>query len=81
VNLVVFELTTDVIEQRFTTGSFPVQLEAVRPHIYKHNNPAGSLSVELRNDSGTLLKTSDAVTIQSITDVTNSYFHGYVRFY
>jgi len=79
-NLIVHELTSEVLEQSLTTGNDPVQLEAVRPHLYKHNNPAGNLYVELRNSSGALLKTSSAVSVQSITDISNAYFHGYVRF-
>jgi hypothetical protein len=69
------------LEQKITVGDKPIQVEAIRPHLYKHLNAAGSLYLEIRNAAGTLLKTSDAVTIQSITDASGNYFHGVVRFY
>lgn len=77
--LIVDELVT-YLEQKITTSGSPTQLGAIRPHLYKHNNPAGTLKIQLRDSSNVLLKESDAVTIQEITDVTNAFTHGYIRF-
>lgn len=79
-NLVVEELLT-YLEQKITTPDRPVQLRYLRPHLLKYLNPAGSLTVQLRDATNSVvLATSDSVTIQSLHDATGPYFHGYVRF-
>lgn len=78
--LIVEDLKGQYLEQKILVGTRPINIVALRPHIYKHLNPAGSLKLQLRDASGTLLKESDAVTIQSITDASGDYFHGYVKF-
>jgi hypothetical protein len=52
---------------------------AVRPHIYRHGSPPGSLYCEIYEGSA-LIATSESVPISSIASGSN-YFHGYVRFY
>jgi hypothetical protein len=77
--LVVYELETS-ITQEIETDEI-ILLESIRPHLYKHNNPAGSLFLEIRNLSDDLLFTSESVTIQSIHDAAGeAYFHGVVEF-
>ena len=53
-------------------------VEAVRPHIYRHGFPAGSLKVQILKEDDTLVAESDSVLISSIE--TENYFHGNVRF-
>jgi hypothetical protein len=69
------------ITQEIETGDDVVFVEALRPHLLKFNNPAGSLFMEIRDLSDNLLFTSESITIQSIHDAAgDDYFHGPVRF-
>lgn len=80
--LIVHELTALNISQEIQTEDKVILLEALRPHLYKHNNPAGSLYMEIRSEADALLFTSETITIQSIHDaVGDAYFHGPTRFY
>lgn len=81
--LIVDELgrgTSTYLQQKITIGARPMIIVAIRPKIYKHNNPAGSLKMEIRDASQNLLAESNTVTIQSLTDVTNAFAHGYFQF-
>lgn len=79
--LVVYELDAPITQQ-IETKDRVILLEAIRPHLYKHNNPAGSLYLEITNEADELLFTSETLTIQSIHDEAGApYFHGLVRFY
>lgn len=60
------------------TASKAQSIEAVRLHIYKHNSPAGSLIVKIKDSNGGVLATSNTVTISSISSA--AFFHGYIRF-
>jgi hypothetical protein len=53
-------------------------LSAIRPHIYRHNLPTGTLAIEVRDALNTLIATSESITISTIG--TKAFFHGYVRF-
>jgi hypothetical protein len=44
--LIVHELEVDGVEQKLTATK-NVIVEAVRPHLYRHNFPTGSLKVEI----------------------------------
>ena len=55
-----------------------VMVEAVRPHIYRHNLPAGEFFLEILNADEEVIATSAPVLASSIGG--NSFFHGYVRF-
>lgn len=79
-DLIVEDLSSGTVEQKFTTGDFPVNVVAVRPHLYKHLAPAGSITMQLRDASGSLLASSNAVTIASITAASGNYFHGMIKF-
>lgn len=74
--LVVHELVTS-LEQHLTTDNI-VQVVAVRPHLYRHNFPTGSLKVQIRNMADDLVAESSTVNIDDIG--TEDFFHGYVRF-
>lgn len=54
-------------------------VEAIRPHIYKHGSPTGSLKLQILDSQNEIVAESTEVPISSISDAT--YFHGYVRFY
>lgn len=75
--LQVHELQTELKQKIRATAN--VDTYAVRLHLYRHNLPAGSLFVELRNANNRLIKTSNVITIASIPQ-TQAYFHGYIRF-
>lgn len=80
-NLVIHELTALNITQEIEIGDTALQVEAIRPHLFKWLNPAGSLKFLIKDEPGTTtLFESDAVTVQSITDVSGDYFHGPVKF-
>lgn len=75
--LLVHELI-DELSQEMTTPNEVVQLEAVRPHLYKHNSPAGSVKVQITDLNDELIAESNTVLITDISD--ESFFHGYVTF-
>lgn len=82
-NLVVHELVANSgagsVYQEVTVGSSPVTIRAVRPHLYISLPQASSIYVQILNSGGTVVATSETVTVASIT--AQNYFHGYVRFY
>lgn len=77
--LIVEELVTN-LQQKITVGATAQIIKHIRPHIYKHLAPAGSLKVQILNSSQTLIVESSAVTIASITTASGNYCHGYVKF-
>lgn len=68
----------DTLRQKITVGTKALMLHAIRPHIYKHGSPAGSLYLQIQDADGKKIADSAAVTLASISSV--NYFHGYVRF-
>jgi len=72
----VHELYTE-LSQEVQSGAI-VNVEAVRLHLYKHNNPAGSLTVEIRNENG-VVAVGETLLISDISS--EPFFHGMVRFY
>lgn len=75
--LLVQEVVTE-LKQLMTVGDEHIDVTNIRPHIYKHLAPAGSLSIEIRDTNNRVIATSNSVTI---TDISGSnYFHGYVKF-
>jgi hypothetical protein len=75
--LVVLELKNQLLYQEITCLKTQ-QVAYIRPHLYKHNAPSGSITLVVKNTSDSVLYTSDALTITDIS--TANYFHGYVRF-
>lgn len=74
--LVVHELNTDIYQAVRPKKNTIV--ESIRPHLYKHKSPIGSLVVEIHDNKGDLISTSEPVEISSISD--EDYFHGFIRF-
>ncbi len=52
-------------------------VKAIRLHLYKHNNPAGSLRVEVRDINNKKVAVSDAVLI---ADIPGQFYHGLITF-
>jgi hypothetical protein len=74
--LLVHELKTTLKQQFQPTENLDVLY--VRPHLYKHNSPSGSLKIQILGESEELIKESSLITISSISSA--NYFHGYIRF-
>lgn len=64
--------------QRFITGSKEIAMTHVRPYLYKHGSPAGTVKVQILDSSQVLIKETSTLTITDISTAT--YFHGFVRF-
>lgn len=76
--LIVFEVKSDGVYQEVSPNR-NVIVEAIRPHLYVHGNPSGTVKVQIQDASGDLITESEALTIADISNAT--YFHGKVRFY
>jgi hypothetical protein len=75
--LVVHELNGSGLEQEYTPEKNTI-LEAVRPHIYRHNWPSGSLKVQILDADDIVLIESETINISAIGS--QDFFHGYVTF-
>lgn len=68
---------TSNLKQKFTcVGNKDIY--AVRLHLYKHQNPTGTLAVYLTDTNGRKIATSPTVDLTTIGST--SYYHGFVRF-
>ena len=76
-SLAVEELKT-TLNQEILVGDNNLNVEAVRPRIYKHNAPAGSLQVQIRDTNDKIIASSNSVTISSVS--ASAFFHGFIRF-
>lgn len=74
--LCVAELDTELFQA--ITPSQNTFVEAIRIHLYRHNAPAGSLSVRIADTNGRSIAVSDTVAISSIPS--GNFYHGYIRF-
>lgn len=75
--LVVHELDPH-IDQSVTPDRNTI-IEAIRPHIYRHNFATGSLKLQIRDSLDSLVAESESIDIADIGSM--AFFHGYVRFY
>jgi hypothetical protein len=64
--------------QEITTTE-DINVVAIRPRIYKHNDPAGDLRVVVTDGDGKQIAVSDWVDISDINSA--AYSHTYYRFY
>lgn len=74
-------LIVKLLESHLTQVLIPkktVNVGAVRPHIYLHNNPEGSLKVQILTEDDVLISESDEIEISQITSAPE--YHGYVTF-
>lgn len=75
--LLVHELSTNGLKQELNILE-NLNVLSVRPHLYKHNNPSGSLKLQLLDENEKKISESSSILISDISN--SSYFHGYVRF-
>jgi hypothetical protein len=75
--LVVHELVT-TLKQEISLLDKDLLIHAIRPHIYRHNFPTGSLNLEVWDSNQRTIAVSSSVAIASIG--TENYFHGYIEF-
>lgn len=76
--IMVWELEASGLSQSFTPSKNTI-VEAVRPHIYRHNFPTGTLKIEIYDSEDALVAESESIDIADIGSA--AFFHGYVRFY
>ena len=77
------ELDTITTEQEVTIGNTALDMDGIRPHIYRFGNPTGSIQVEILDSLKRLIQKTEILTIASIDTTPPSnedFFHGYVLF-
>ena len=78
--LAVAELIS-TLSQTLTTGAKPTFVEAVRPHLIRVGNPAGSLQMQILSaDGSTVVATSETISI-ALLNPEAAHAHGYYRFF
>jgi hypothetical protein len=77
--LIIQELDAPVVQA--VTPDRNLNVVAIRPHIYRHNFPNGSLKIQVLDESDSVLAESESVDIVEIGGQTPlSFAHGYLRF-
>lgn len=66
------------LKQLITIGARDLLVFAIRPHLYKHLAPAGTIYLQVQDTNGKKIKDSESVTITDIS--ASNYFHGMVKF-
>lgn len=74
----VHELRTELRQTR-TPLDYHQKVRAIRPHLLRYGNPAGSLFLEVQNAGGDVIATSEEIDIADIGG--HDFLHGYVRFF
>lgn len=57
---------------------------ALRPHLMIFGNPTGTVKVQIQDGNGYVVAESSTMTvteIKTLAEITQDYFHGYIRFY
>lgn len=67
------------LHQDILIGSHNVQIKAVRPHLYRHRSPAGTLSLQIQDLRSKKVILGDTVVISDI-GAGATFAHGYVAF-
>ena len=70
---------TNELFQEITVGDSSRNVTNIRPHLYRHNSPTGSLRIDVRDLNGEIAKSSATVLISAI-DPGNDFFHGEIKF-
>lgn len=68
----------DTLEQKIRVGGRPIQVVAIRPHLYLNNWAAGSIELSIHLADETELVRTAPVNMAMVTS--DPYFHGYVKF-
>lgn len=76
--LIIEELKAVPILQKVTPSKNTI-IEAIRPHIYRHNFASGSMKLQILDSISTVIAESEKININAIG--TMAFYHGYVRFY
>jgi hypothetical protein len=76
--LLVHELSSKGLKQKISITENNLNVLSVRHHVYKHNNPNGSLKLLLLDENEKTISESESILIIDISNA--AYFHGYVRF-
>jgi hypothetical protein len=78
-NIIVHELAVK-LSQLITVGANPINLEAILPHLYRHNQATGSLQIQVEDTGGNMIAQSEIIAISALpSDLAD--WHGYRRFY
>ena len=75
--LIVHELDTSLFQEVRTDWRYH-QVTNVRPHVYRHDSPAGTVKVQIQDSDENLIAESASRTIADIGEGT--YWHGYANF-
>lgn len=75
--LIVDELYSTTAQQ-ITVGPKDIQLYAIRPHLIRYQQPTGSLQIQILDQVGRLVDSSETIAISAIGS--GNYWHGYQRF-
>lgn len=81
--LVVHELKSDGLIQVITVGHQSLDVTAIRPYLYFHNEASGSLKLQITDENESVVAESAELTIDEIKTAISSqgFDHGYLRFY
>ena len=77
-DLVYTELLTGVPVPQEIKLTADVNLIHIRPHIFKKNNPPGSLRIDIKDQANHFIASSNAIIISTISAF--NFAHGYLRF-
>jgi hypothetical protein len=77
VNLIIHELITS-LSQEYTTKHEVCNLLYVRPHLYRKGAPAGSVALQIQDQTGEVVAVSNTRVIADIG--AGTYWHGVARF-
>lgn len=80
--LYVSELDSNSLYQEIIPNRSSI-LVAIRPRLYVHGNPSGSIKLQILDQNNELIAESETLTISNIYSSVGSlgYYHGFVRFY
>lgn len=77
--LIVHELETSLTQTITVTAKKLVK--SIRPHIYKANSPAGSLTLSIESGGTEVATVTQTIAfIEANVASNNTYFHGFVKF-
>ena len=76
--LIVSECNPSVYQQGVATKNMNVV--AIRPHLYIHGSPTGTIKVEIQDENGFMIDESETLDLTDPRFKTLAYAHGYYRF-